>query len=691
MFTRLGHVAGLALVIAFLSSSAFAQGGSAVINGTIYDQAKAVLPGVTITVTNEATGITREAVTGDEGQFVVPTLTPGTYTVRAELSGFQTQTQHRAGAAHRPGAERGSHPGCGGPGRDASPSRPRRPSSRRRRAASGRTSTAREIDSLPSQGRNHLSLMQLVPGLVPDLAPGEFEGGNFNVNGRTTASNVWSVDGAANQDTDGGGTGPQARITLDSMAEFQVLTHQYTAEFGGSSGVVVNAVTKSGTNNFFGRGFYYFEDESLRALDPFLKEEGVTENPESGRDTFGFNVGGPIVRNKAFFFFNLERNLIENAVVHNFPASAAPIATNYADASIIKALSTFGRVDFTQGAHGLSFRYQREVAPAVGEDFECCQTLDNRQIELDSNDRMINAQYTLLLGNRATNEVRFSHVGEDRVDGNLAYMGIDPANYNTSGWIDDLEFVGLNGRDQFDIGSLNEYEDFQTGLAAAHGGADSRNYTLQNTFTFVTGAHTLKAGFTYNKVMVRPQRIGANDNGTFEFQHNDAVQSGERVHVSGPFLGRARGHRDRRGGYLEERVPPGPVAGEQQPDAEPGPPLRLPESDAEHEGRLRAASWLRIRRWRRRPHGHPRRRRQVLRVPPHPHRREPRPARRPRRGLHVRHGRGCVVRERQDSRTSLPPAVAQRGAGGHRPGLPRAIDGAAQLAPARRGSGVRQR
>ena len=126
------------------------------------------------------------------------------------------------------------------------------------------------------------------------------------------------------------------------MAEFQVLTHQYTAEFGGSSGVIVNAVTKSGTNDFSGRGFYYFEDESLRAIDPFLKEEGVTENPESGRDTFGFNIGGPIVRNKAFFFFNLERNLIENAVVHDFPATAAPIATDYADASIIKALSTFG-------------------------------------------------------------------------------------------------------------------------------------------------------------------------------------------------------------------------------------------------------------------------------------------------------------------------------------------------------------
>jgi hypothetical protein len=135
---------------------------------------------------------------------------------------------------------------------------------------------------------------------------------------------------------------------------------------------------------------------------------------------------------------------------------------------------------------------------------------------------MFNISWTTLLSNRATNELKFSHVGEDRVDGNLAYMSVDPANFKTSGWINDLEYVGLNGRDQFDIGSLNTHADFDTGLAAAHGGADSRNYTLQDVLTYVTGggAHTFKTGFTWNRPMVRPQRIGANDNGTFTFRHN---------------------------------------------------------------------------------------------------------------------------------------------------------------------------
>jgi hypothetical protein len=521
LLQSIGRIGVIAVLVACVAANASAQGGNATITGIIYDQAKAVLPGVTVTVTNEATGISRETISGPEGLFVIPTLVPGTYTIRAELAGFQPQT--RQGVVLAIGQELDVDLTLGlasltesvtvsaeAPIVDTTASR------------IGANVTAREIDTLPSQGRNHLSLMQLVPGLVPDLAPGEFEGGNFNVGGRTTASNVWTVDGAANQDTDGGATGPQARITLDSMAEFQVLTHQYTAEYGGSSGVIVNAVTKSGTNDFAGRAFYYLEDESLRAIDPFLKEEGVTQNPESGRDTFGFNIGGPILRNRAFFFFNLERNLIENAVVHQFPPEALAIAQDYADASIIKALSTFARVDYTQGPHNFSFRWQREVAPAVGEDFECCQTLDNRQIELDANDRLINVQHTMLVGNRATNELRFSHVGEDRVDGNLAVMGVDPSRWNTSGWIDDLEYVAYGGADPLEVGSQNVYEDYSTGLASAHGGADSRNFTVQDTLTYVTpsAAHTFKAGFTWNRVMVRPQRIGANDNGTFTFLHN---------------------------------------------------------------------------------------------------------------------------------------------------------------------------
>ena len=525
MLKTFARVGVLATILGCLTSAAFAQGGSAVISGTVFDQAQAVLPGAVVTATNEATGIVRETVTGGEGRFVFPTLQPGTYTVTSALPGFQTRTS--AGLVLNIGGEMTLNMTMSLAGVEETVTvTGEAPIVEVTASRIGSIVSNQEIDQLPAQGRNHLALMQLVPGLVPDLEPGEFEGGNFNANGQATSQNLWTMDGAANQDTDGGGSGPQARVSLDSMAEFQVLTHQYTAEYGGSSGVIVNAVTKSGTNTFSGRLFDYYEDDKLRARDPFLDAD--EPKPDSGRKTFGFNVGGPIAENRAFFFFNLERTLVESAVVHTMPAEAAPLAVSYADATIIKALNTFARVDYTAGASNFSFRWAREVAPAVGEDYECCQTLDNRAVELDSNDRMFNIQHTALIGNNATNELRFSHVGEDRVEGNLAYMGLDSSVWKTSGWIENLEYVGLNGRDQFDIGSTNAYEDFTTGLADAHGGSDSRNYTLQEAFTIVpgTGAHTFKAGFTYNKVKVAPQRIGGGDNGVFEFFHNTPFDPG---------------------------------------------------------------------------------------------------------------------------------------------------------------------
>src|SRR5688572_31941723 len=98
MLKRIGRIGALVVLIGCAAAATFAQGGNSTISGTVFDQDKAVLPGVTLTVTNEATGISRDTVTGAEGLFVIPTLLPGTYSVRAELSGFQAQTQ--IGRAH---------------------------------------------------------------------------------------------------------------------------------------------------------------------------------------------------------------------------------------------------------------------------------------------------------------------------------------------------------------------------------------------------------------------------------------------------------------------------------------------------------------------------------------------------------------------------------------------------------------
>ena len=246
----IGILTGLVVTLA---TPAFPQ-GRAEINGTVLDQEMAVLPGATVTAIHEGQGTERTTVTGSTGRYVIPTLLPGTYTVRVELPGFQTQ--ERKGLAVNVGqeltidftlniasvAEEVTVTGAA-------------PVVETTATRIGTSVTNQEIDNLPSASRNQLSLMQMVPGLTPSLNPGTFEGGQFNANGRETASNLFMIDGVYNNDDRLGGNGGQARVTLDTMSEFQVLTHQYTAEYGGSSGVIVNAVSKSGTNRFSGRAF----------------------------------------------------------------------------------------------------------------------------------------------------------------------------------------------------------------------------------------------------------------------------------------------------------------------------------------------------------------------------------------------------------------------------------------------------
>ena len=171
----------------------------------------------------------------------------------------------------------------------------------------GTNITASEIDNSPSANRSQFSLMQTIPGLVPTLQVGSFEGGQFSANGQATNNNLFLVDGQYDNDSRRGGSqGTQARVSLDSMSEYQVQTHQYGAEYGGSTGVVVNSVTKSGTNKLSGRAFEYFQDNKLQSTDYFLKQRGE-ENPDSGSNVFGGSIGGPIVRNKLFFFGNWEQ------------------------------------------------------------------------------------------------------------------------------------------------------------------------------------------------------------------------------------------------------------------------------------------------------------------------------------------------------------------------------------------------
>ncbi len=166
----------------------------------MFDSAKAVMPGVTITVIDERTGLERTAVSGGEGRFLIPTLVPSTYTIKAELPGFQSTTQ--TGVVLNVGQELTVNLTLQIAGvQEALTVTGQSPLVEPTSSRIGANITNAEIDALPAAGRNQLSLMQVVPGLTPSLNPGSFEGGQYNANGQATTANLFLVDGACTTTT----------------------------------------------------------------------------------------------------------------------------------------------------------------------------------------------------------------------------------------------------------------------------------------------------------------------------------------------------------------------------------------------------------------------------------------------------------------------------------------------------------
>ena len=144
------------------------------------------------------------------------------------------------------------------------------------------------------------------PGTV-FIPSGEFLNDSFQANGQPTAANNIVFDGANNTDDQrGSNVGGQTRAANESIAEVQILTNQFDAEWGRASGAVINAVTKSGTNSFTGSAFNFYTSKGMTNKDFFTKAQGL-EKPDVGKKEWGGTIGGPIVRNKLHFFFSLER------------------------------------------------------------------------------------------------------------------------------------------------------------------------------------------------------------------------------------------------------------------------------------------------------------------------------------------------------------------------------------------------
>ena len=255
-------VLGLSLVLLLCAAApALAQQGTAQIGGKITDAQGGVLPGVAIVVTNEDTGILREVTSTAEGSYFVSQMVPGRYRITAKLEGFkaldrrgialtvgQTTTLDltmEVGALAETLTVTGEAPLI-----DVST------------AEVGGHISAQELQELPAANRNYMAFVGNVPGTV-FVPSAEFLNDSFQANGQPTAANNIVFDGANNTDEQrGSNVGGQTRAANESIQEVQIMTNQFDAEYGRASGAVINAVTKSGTNQFRGSAFGFFTSKA---------------------------------------------------------------------------------------------------------------------------------------------------------------------------------------------------------------------------------------------------------------------------------------------------------------------------------------------------------------------------------------------------------------------------------------------
>ncbi len=288
----------------------FAQRTSGAIRGTVTDSSGAVIPGATVTVKSEGTGFNRSTVTNTEGVYSFAELPVGTYSVEVALQGFKTavQTGIPLNVADVLAVNVQLEPGA------LAETITVESSTTTVKTVGGEVAglvTGEQVRQLPLNGRNFLQLGTLMPGVSAGDGfntkdRGLMSGIELAVSGSSLGGNMWMVDGANNNDV-GSNRTILVFPSVDAIDEFKVHRNSYGAEFGGAAGAQVNIVTRSGTNQFHGSGYYFGRSDALASKDYFLEQADQPKAPLKVNDVGG-TIGGPIVKDKMQFFFSEEWN-----------------------------------------------------------------------------------------------------------------------------------------------------------------------------------------------------------------------------------------------------------------------------------------------------------------------------------------------------------------------------------------------
>jgi outer membrane receptor protein involved in Fe transport len=492
------------------------QAATATIEGVVTDPQNAIIPGAKVTVKNVDTGLTREITTDDNGIYRIAALPPGTYQISAGGKGFP---ENKYGAVILTvGQKLNINLALRVNFSEAVNITDVAPILETTRAQVSASVGERAVRGLPVNGRNFLDFVTLTPGVVRDP-----RGGDLSFGGQKGTLNSVQIDGVDNNNLffgqslgrTGSGRAPY-QFSQDAVQEFQVNTNSFSAEFGRAAGGAINVVTKSGSNEFHGTAFDFFRDRSLNANNlrydaglesatggkPALIPNGFRFDSASGRvvgspdkppyhfHQFGGNVGGPIKKDRAFFFFNYDgqRNTQPN-IVNILPAADATSAASVAGRNRLLPLANnytrgfdqdvyLGKVDWqVTSGNRLNFRYNRQKFTGTnlenGGATNAQEHSGNSLVTTDTFTATLNTAFSP----RLLNEFR-AQVARDG----------EPGLSNSDAPEAAITNVSPNGQLALTIGR-NNFSPRET---------TEKKYQFIDNITYIAGKHSLKGGADFN-------------------------------------------------------------------------------------------------------------------------------------------------------------------------------------------------
>ncbi len=482
-----------------VAGPARAQQGTGELRGRVLDAQNAVLPGVSVVARNEATGMFREVVTGADGSFFMSALTPGTYEVSAKLTGFKSYQRKGLRVEVGKTLSVDVQLEVGGIEQQVTVTA-ESPLVDTTTKQLGGTVPTQELQDMPSLNRNFTSYLSLLPGITSTISVDSFGADSIRVNGQATQNANYMLDGAGNNDNfNNGNGGAQARTPVEAVQEFQLLTSNFDAEFGSTSGAVVNAVSKQGTNEVHGTAFFFAQNQAMTALDYFAKQQGLAK-PEARQRQWGGNVGGPIVRNKLHYFVNLERIDQNRARTINIPARPE---LNFTDFTHDNVWNWMVRLDHQLTPNNTwAVRWLRETSPQTNQFVNTFYTRSRAEEERDTDWTMVGTLNSVIKNTRV-NTLKVSYTHEDVFFGNPGYFKTN---------------------DQAALAPLLVHQTFQDGIATRANRRMDPAYQVDDTFAWFLpghrGDHDVKFGAGVYYLPLHVFDAGTL-NGQFSFSSSD--------------------------------------------------------------------------------------------------------------------------------------------------------------------------